>query len=81
MESEPHRQERRACRALAQRREGGEDELWSEAWKAQVAKSKFNAMPAYATAKKGYLALQDHGDPVWFRSLKVKVLPATKGTN
>jgi len=58
-----------------------EYELWSDAWKAQVAKSKFNAMPAYATAKKGFLALQDHGNPVWFRSLKIKVLPATKGTN
>jgi hypothetical protein len=58
-----------------------EYELWSDAWKAQVAKSKFNAMPAYATAKKGYLALQDHGNPVSFRSLKIKVLPATKGTN
>ena len=58
-----------------------EYDLWSDAWKAQVAKSKFNAMPAYGTAKKGYLALQDHGNPVWFRSLKVKVLPSSKGTN
>jgi Domain of Unknown Function (DUF1080) len=58
-----------------------EYELWTDAWKAQVAKSKFAAMPAYATAKKGHLALQDHGNPVSFRSLKIKVLPATKGTN
>jgi hypothetical protein len=58
-----------------------EYELWSDAWKAQVAKSKFNTMPAYGTAKKGYLALQDHGNPVWFRSLKVKVLPSSKATN
>jgi 3-keto-disaccharide hydrolase len=58
-----------------------EYELWSDAWKAQVAKSKFNAMPAYGTAKKGHLALQDHGNPVSFRSLKIKVLPASKGTN
>jgi Domain of Unknown Function (DUF1080) len=58
-----------------------EYELWSDNWKAQVAKSKFNAMPAYGTAKKGHLALQDHGNPVSFRSLKIKVLPASKGTN
>jgi len=58
-----------------------EYELWSDAWKAQVARSKFAKMPAYATATKGHLALQDHGNPVWFRSLKIKVLPATKGTN
>jgi hypothetical protein len=57
-----------------------EYELWSDAWKAQVAASKFSKMPAYATSKKGHLALQDHGDPVAFRSLKVKVLPAG-GTN
>jgi Domain of Unknown Function (DUF1080) len=58
-----------------------EYELWSDAWKAQVAKSKFSKMPAYAQAKKGHLALQDHGDAVSFRSLKIKVLPASKGTN
>ena len=57
-----------------------EYELWSDAWKAQVAASKFNAMPAYAKAKKGHLALQDHGDEVAFRSLKIKVLDAA-GTN
>jgi hypothetical protein len=57
-----------------------EYELWSDAWKAQVAASKFSKMPAYATSKKGHLALQDHGDPVAFRSLKIKVLPAG-GTN
>ena len=57
-----------------------EYELWSDAWKAQVAASKFSKMPAYATSKKGHLALQDHGDPVSFRSLKIKVLPAG-GTN
>lgn len=58
-----------------------EYELWSEAWKGQVASSKFSKMPAYATAKKGHLALQDHGDPVSLRSLKIKVLPSSKGTN
>jgi 3-keto-disaccharide hydrolase len=51
-----------------------EYELWSDDWKAQVANSKFNAMPAYAKAKKGHLALQDHGNDVAFRNLKIKVL-------
>ena len=58
-----------------------EYELWGDAWKAQVAASKFSKMPAYAQAKKGHLALQDHGDPVSFRSLKIKVLPASGGTH
>jgi hypothetical protein len=51
-----------------------EYELWSDDWKALVAKSKFNEMPAYGKAKKGHLALQDHGDEVAFRNLKIKVL-------
>ena len=58
-----------------------EYELWSDAWKAQVAASKFKAMPAYATSKKGHLALQDHGDPVSYRSLKIRVLPSSAGTH
>jgi Domain of Unknown Function (DUF1080) len=58
-----------------------EYELWSDAWKVQVAASKFATMAAYAQARKGRLALQDHGNPVWFRSLKIKVLPEIKGTN
>lgn len=58
-----------------------EYELWSPDWKARVAKSKFNEMPEYARAKKGHLALQDHGDEVAYRNLKVKVLPAGQSTN
>lgn len=58
-----------------------EYELWSPDWKARVAKSKFNAMPEYGKAKKGHLALQDHGDEVAYRSLKIKVLPGGEGTN
>lgn len=58
-----------------------EYELWSDDWKARVAKSKFNEMPEYGKARKGHLALQDHGDVVSYRNLKIKVLPATEGTN
>ena len=49
-------------------------ELWSADWKARVAKSKFNAMPRYGLEKTGHIALQDHGDEVAFRNLKIKVL-------
>jgi hypothetical protein len=57
-----------------------EYELWSDDWKTRVEKSKFGKMPAYAKAKKGHLGLQNHGNDVWFRSLKVRVLPESKGT-
>ena len=56
-----------------------EYELWSADWKDRVAKSKFKAMPRYGLEKTGYIALQDHGDEVAFRNLKIKSLD-TKGS-
>ncbi len=51
-----------------------EYELWSPEWKALVARSKFASMPAYGLAKMGRIALQDHGDRVWFRDIKLRAL-------
>jgi hypothetical protein len=51
-----------------------EYELWSADWKDRVQKSKFKAMPRYGLEKTGHIALQDHGDVVAFRALKIKVL-------
>jgi hypothetical protein len=31
-------------------------------------------MPAFATLASGRICLQDHGDDVWFRSLRVRRL-------
>jgi hypothetical protein len=55
-------------------------ELWSDDWKARLAKSKFTKWPDYGMAKAGRIALQEHGNEVAFRNIKIKVLPA-KGTN
>lgn len=49
-------------------------ELHSDEWKALVANSKFAAWPAYGMADRGHIGLQDHGDPVWYRNLKLRVL-------
>ena len=49
-------------------------ELHSDDWKARVAASKFAAWPAYGRAERGHIGLQDHGDRVWYRNLKVRVL-------
>jgi hypothetical protein len=49
-------------------------ELGSADWKAKVAASKFNAWKAYGTGKEGRIGLQDHGDRVQFRSIRLKVL-------
>ena len=52
-----------------------EYELGSEDWKQRVAASKFAQWPAYGTAARGHIGLQDHGDWVAFRNIKLKVLP------
>lgn len=50
-------------------------ELGSDDWKARVAASKFKQWPAYGTASRGHIALQDHGDLVSYRNIKIRVLP------
>ncbi|MEX1023866.1 MAG: DUF1080 domain-containing protein [Planctomycetota bacterium] len=48
--------------------------LWSDEWEALVQASKFAGMPDYGRNLRGHIALQDHGDLVWFRNLKVRRL-------
>jgi hypothetical protein len=43
-------------------------------WDQMIANSKFKDMPAFGKATKGHIALQDHGDKVWFRNIRIKVL-------
>jgi len=49
-------------------------ELWSPDWQALVDASKFKSMADYGQPKSGHIALQDHGDQVWFRNIKIKKL-------
>ncbi len=49
-----------------------EYELGGSDWRARVAVSKFAAMPDYAKFDTGRIALQDHGDAVWFRDVKIR---------
>ncbi|MEZ4455178.1 MAG: DUF1080 domain-containing protein [Gemmatimonadales bacterium] len=47
-------------------------ELGGADWKERVAKSKFNQWPEYGTAAEGVIGLQDHGDWVAFRNIKIR---------
>jgi len=51
-----------------------EYEQGSDEWKARVVDTKFAAWPEYGTRMRGHIGLQDHGDPVWFRSIRVRRL-------
>ena len=51
-----------------------EYEIGSADFKARVAGSKFKQWPQFATGRTGAIALQNHGNPVWFRDLKIRVL-------
>ncbi|NWK56126.1 DUF1080 domain-containing protein [Verrucomicrobiaceae bacterium N1E253] len=44
----------------------------SEAFKTLVKKSKFKKWPEFASSLKGHIGLQDHGDVVNFRNLKIR---------
>ncbi len=52
--------------------------LWTPDWEEMVEGSKFKGWENFINAggdnQEGYIGLQDHGDDVWFRNIKVKVL-------
>ncbi len=49
-----------------------EYDLGSPSLAALVADSKFKAWKSYANQPTGHLCLQDHGDEVWYRQLRVR---------
>ena len=46
----------------------------NQMWNALVAYSKYRDWKDFGNAAEGYILLQDHGDEVWFRNIKIKEL-------
>lgn len=58
-----------------------EYELESRALFDAVAKSKYKDVPGFGTKFKTRILLQDHGDEVWFRNMRIRPLPASTTPN
>ncbi len=51
-----------------------EFQMFNADWNKLIEGSKFKSMPAFGRSPKGKIALQDHGDPVWYKNIKIKKL-------
>ena len=47
---------------------------WDEAWEEKKNSDKWKNSPDYGKFKTGYIGLQDHSSPIWFRNIKIKKL-------
>ena len=47
---------------------------WSEDWNSRKNNGKWKDFPDYGKFKKGYIGLQDHDSPLWFKNIKIKKL-------
>lgn len=51
-----------------------ETQMFNVDWDKMIARSKFRDMEGFGQARKGLISLQDHGDRVWFRNIKIREL-------
>ena len=47
---------------------------WDEAWYEKKHSGKWKNSPDYGKFKSGFIGLQDHSSPIWFRNIKIKEL-------
>ncbi|MBK8505533.1 MAG: DUF1080 domain-containing protein [Saprospiraceae bacterium] len=48
--------------------------MFGQEWSNMIADSKFKDMPGFGIFRKGHIALQDHGDAVAFRNIRIREL-------
>lgn len=48
--------------------------LWDDNWWKMVSNSKWKNYPDFTKYRKGRIGLQDHGDQVWYRNIRIKRL-------
>ena len=48
--------------------------MWDDNWRQMIAISKFKDMKGFGTFKEGKISLQDHGNTVWFKNIRIKRL-------
>lgn len=46
--------------------------MGSPEWKQKIAASKFKDFAGFGVLPRGYIALQDHGNDVWYRSIRIR---------
>jgi len=49
-------------------------QMWGDEWKKLILGSKFKDMEGFGTYKLGKIGLQDHGNDVWFKNIKIRKL-------
>jgi len=47
---------------------------WSDDWNEKKNAGKWKDSPDYGRFKSGYIGLQDHASPIWFKNIKIKKL-------
>jgi len=47
---------------------------WTEDWEKRKKAGKWKDFPKYGTFKSGYITIQDHDSPLWFKNIKIKRL-------
>jgi hypothetical protein len=52
-----------------------EYDIGSADWLSRLQSSPFRDVPAYGREPRGYIAIQDHGDRVAYRGIKIRPLP------